>query len=465
MINPTNNEVFMPESPLRRVQARNECDGPAGERTIRRAGHFSPRRPGVPDFGLPAHRGRLTMTVAVLALVLTQAAVAGADEYAFDVTVTLDPDAECQPVRIEVEQDSRLLREMDWEVDESRGRWRGEPEPETDGERMNWQPASDGGWLSYCVDLDHRRRGDGYDSRVAEDFALFRGDDLVPAARTRTAAGAKSRTTLEFELPDDWSVVTRYREVDDDRFLAADPDRRFDRPTGWMVAGDLGVRRDRIADVRVAIAGPVDYGIRRMDLMAFLNFLMPEFEMLMPQLPERLVIVSAGDPLWRGGLSGPDSLYLHADRPVISGNGTSTLIHELIHVFMGAYGGPDDDWLSEGLAEFYAIELMYRAGGMTDARRDRAWRHLEDWGEDVERLRGVRAGGPVKARSAVFLRDLDEALRDDSDHSLDDILAGLTRHSGPLTLAGLREVCDDLEAGDACDVLDSDLLRLADDDD
>ena len=43
----------------------------------------------------------------------------------------------------------------------------------------------------------------------------------------------------------------------------------------------------------------------------------------------RLLIVSAGDPMWRGGLSGPSSMFLHSDRPLISENRTSTLLHEL----------------------------------------------------------------------------------------------------------------------------------------
>ena len=52
----------------------------------------------------------------------------------------------------------------------------------------------------------------------------------------------------------------------------AKAERRFDQPTGWIVTGALGVRRERIAGVRVAVAGPVDHNVRRLDTLAMLNW-------------------------------------------------------------------------------------------------------------------------------------------------------------------------------------------------
>ena len=39
---------------------------------------------------------------------------------------------------------------------------------------------------------------------------------------------------------------------------------------------------------------------------------------LLPDFPDRLTVVSATGPMWRGGLSAPASLYIHADLPLIS---------------------------------------------------------------------------------------------------------------------------------------------------
>src|SRR5690606_26023869 len=109
-------------------------------------------------------------------------------------------------------------------------------------------------------------------------------------------------------------------------------------------------------------------GMRRMDVLTLLTFTWPELRAVFPRDPDKLLIVGAGDPMWRGGLSAGNSLYMHADRPLVSENGTSSLLHELVHVVGRIYGKERSDWISEGLAEYYAIELLRRAGGLSDDR-------------------------------------------------------------------------------------------------
>src|SRR3546814_3722824 len=85
-------------------------------------------------------------------------------------------------------------------------------------------------------------------------------------------------------------------------------------------------------------------------------------------LPRKVLIVSAGDPMWHGGLSGPRSLFVHADRPLISENGSSTLMHEMVHVVTGLRAVSGDDWIVEGIAEYYSMVLINRSGMLSDAR-------------------------------------------------------------------------------------------------
>src|SRR3546814_11955514 len=82
-----------------------------------------------------------------------------------------------------------------------------------------------------------------------------------------------------------------------------------------------------------------------------------------------VVFVSAGDPMWHGGLSGPRSLFVHADRPLISENGSSTLMHEMVHVVTGLRAVSGDDWIVEGIAEYYSMVLLNRSGMLSDARQ------------------------------------------------------------------------------------------------
>jgi predicted metalloprotease with PDZ domain len=131
--------------------------------------------------------------------------------------------------------------------------------------------------------------------------------------------------------------------------------------------------------------------------------------------------------MWRGGLSGPRSLFLHADRPLISENGTSTLTHELTHVFTRIRGADGDDWIAEGMAEFYSIELLRRAGLLSDARADRAHDWMRSYGRNVESLTSDRSSGRRTARAVQLFRALDREIRSRTrdEHSLDDVVRAL----------------------------------------
>jgi len=302
-----------------------------------------------------------------------EAAAAPAPEelvYRLHYEVVLEPLRGTAQASVTLDQRRHLLREARFSL--SGRRWTafsGDGKIERRNDKLVWHPPETGGTLRWQVAPDHRR-GEGYDARMESGWAMFRGEDAFPAAATRTLKGAVSRSTLSIDAPRGWSVVTPYRK-EDGRYVIVNDERRFDRPTGWMVAGDLGVRRDTIAGVRVTVAGPVDQGVRRVDMLALLNWTLPEVVRLVPAFPDRLTLVSAGDPMWRGALSAPNSLYIHADRPLISENGTSTLLHELMHIALGRDTVRGDDWILEGLAEYYSIELLRRTGTVTP-RRSRA---------------------------------------------------------------------------------------------
>lgn len=113
---------------------------------------------------------------------------------------------------------------------------------------------------------------------------------------------------------------------------------------------------------------------------------------------------------------GPRSLYLHADRPILSENGTSTLIHELVHVVTRVRGEAGDDWIAEGLAEFYSIRLMRRSGLLTETRADKdAFDWMRNHGKAIKTLHAERSFGPRTARAVTLLRALDAEIRQRSN--------------------------------------------------
>ncbi|AOE84390.1 hypothetical protein [Pseudomonas sp. TCU-HL1] len=323
-----------------------------------------------------------------------------------------------------------------------------------------WVPGSGKASLSYKVRISHPR-GDGrFDARMTPDWALLRGDDLVPSARLDMLDGVDLLARLQFELPKGWqSVETGWSRVGKNRFRIDNPERMFDRPTGWILAGKLGSRRATLGATDVTVSSPVGEGMRRMDILTMLTFVWPHAQEVFPREPGKLLIVGANDPMWRGGLSAPNSYFMHSARPLVSENGTSSLVHELVHVLSRISDTDRSDWISEGVAEYYAIELVRRAGGLGDDRYEAIRKQLRQWSKKVDSLRGEQASGPVTARAVLLLQDLDKEirLRTDGKHSMDDVARGLMRLDKAST-KDFIEITENIMGG-ASDVLDTKLLR------
>ena len=399
--------------------------------------------------------GRRLIDAVLLLLLATGPGACGARAsgsdgvYPLEYLVELAPGTDSARVTLTL-ANAALVREMDFNIGSglydrfaSDSPWRREED------RLLWEPRGDPARLSYRVRISQQRPSSHsddaprYDALMTPDWAIFRGDDLVPPAAVTTAPGARAEARLVFELPPGWpSVNTEWREelpaegaeeVANRRvFLVDNPERRFDRPTGWMIAGKLGTRRDFLGTpetglTRVSVSAPRGTSLHRMDVLTFLNFVWPQVQGVIGELPEELLIVGGDDPLWLGGLSAAHSLFLHARRPLVSENGTSALMHELTHMLTRISGKKGDDWIAEGIAEFYAIEFIYRAGGMTTERRQRVLEHLREWSSDVSTLRKPASTGATTARAVLLLYDLDGEIRAATDgrRSLDDVVRAL----------------------------------------
>jgi hypothetical protein len=389
----------------------------------------------------------------VLGLALAAPAAAGAESaervYGLDYQAEFVPAETVVRVSVTVRQARDLLRQLRFAFDPDRyAGFAADGELEVVDGTVSWKPPPTGGALRYDWRPNHQRAAGAYDSLMENDWALFRGDDLLPPASARTLKGARSQARLRFKGPAGWSFITVYPRAEDagDWFEVMRPQRKFDRPVGWMAAGRLGVRWGDVGDVRVAVAGPVGHGVRRLDMLAFLRWNLPTLLDVFPEFPRRLLLVSAGDPMWRGGLSGPASLYIHAERPLISGNGTSTLLHELAHVAQGYGAAPGGDWIVEGMAEFYSLEIMRRSGTLSERRYERGLEKLEDWGGAADDLDAENSSGARTARAVSVMRELDAELRAATDgrHSLDDIARRFSRDNAAVDIDRLRAVAEEL---------------------
>lgn len=362
-------------------------------------------------------------------------------------------------VELRISQNRNLLRQLSMPLDAAMiSDVAGDGLVSTRDGRVHWEPPAEGGELRWFAKIDHLRIADGYDAMVSGEWALFRAEDVIPPTATRTLKGSVSRTTLVFDLPDGWSAVTEYFRRSN-VFNISNPDRRFDRPTGWIVLGDLGVRHETIAGVRVVVAAPVGHGVRRMDILAMLRWTLPELVRLLPDFPRRLTIVAAGDPMWRGGLSAPASFYVHAERPLISENGTSTIMHEALHVGLGTGAVNGADWIVEGLAEYYSLEILRRSGTIGEKRYRTARSKLAGWAREAKSLCADPAAGAVTARAVTLLAALDSEISSQSDgkHDLDDVVRAVAGSREKISAERLRDIARDLADGDSAVLSDNDL--------
>jgi hypothetical protein len=356
-------------------------------------------------------------------------------------TAWIKPDEPLATVRIRLNPHPEWVRWMRLNAEPERySGFKGSGEVESKGGRVTWRPPARDAWLQYRVNLQSKRASGRFDGLVTSGWALFRADDLVPPVHLDMEDGTQSKAKLALDLPDGWSAATPFPRYKSGRYNLDNPRRLFDRPIGWLLLGKIGARRETVGGTRLTVAAPLDTGVRRMDMLAFLRWTLPTMQALFPRFPTRLLVVSAGDPMWRGALSGPNSLFVHADRPLISENATSTLLHELVHVAMRAQSTPGADWIVEGLAEYYSLEVLRRSGAISDERFEKAHRNLAEWGKAAERLDVPRSSGARTARAVGALRAIDAEIRSLSkgDASLDDVARAMAEEGRPVTIEVFR---------------------------
>jgi hypothetical protein len=172
-----------------------------------------------------------------------------------------------------------------------------------------------------------------------------------------------------------------------------------------------------------------------------------------------LLIVGANDPMWRGSLSAHESIYLNSRLPLVGENGRSPLVRELAQVFGRINDQQRSDWISEGFAEYYAIELVRRAGGMSDERYEDLHGKLVKDSQKVTSLRGEQINPAQVAKAVVLLQELDREIRlkTRNKRSLDDVLRG-AMHLGSIDTKQFVQLSESV-LGESSKVLDSGLLR------
>jgi hypothetical protein len=350
-----------------------------------------------------------------------------------DYQVRLLPQSGQAEVRLTL-ADGSVVRSLDFDLGKggaysdflADGQWQAQ------NGRGVWRPAPGKTSLSYRVLLDQQPRSTTHETRITPHWALFRGEQLVPPARLDQQDGTELVARLAFDLPKGWkSVETAWPRISRQKFRIDDVSRLFDRPTGWMLAGNLGSRRARLGETEVTVAAPQGQGMRRMDTLTLLTFIWPQLQAVFPRNPNKLLVVGARDEMWRGALPGYNSLYLHSTGPLISESGNSPLLRELVQLFAQINDRDASDWLGESFTDYYATELLRRAGGLSDDRYATLQARLHKRAAKVSHLNGDKADAAQVARGVLLLQALDREIRlhNHDKRSLDDVARALMRLS------------------------------------
>ena len=404
------------------------------------------------------------LRASLIGLLALSAPVWAAKKVDLDYHVRLLPQSDQAEVRLTLAK-GEAVRSIDFDLGDGShysdfkadGQWQLTPGKQTRG---LWRPIGDKPSLTYRVTISHGRKSGSFDTRMTPSWALLRGDDLVPPARLDQQDGVELVSRLQFELPNGWqSVETAWPRIGKNKFRIDNPSRLFDRPTGWMLAGHLGSRRTRLGETEVTVASPQGQGMRRMDVLTLLTFVWPQVQAVYPRHPKKLLIVGANDPIWRGSLGAHESIYLNTRLPLVSESGSSALVRELAQVFGRINDEQRSDWISEGFAEYYAIELLRRAGGMSDERYQALQTKLTKDSQKVTSLRGEQISPAQLAKAVIVLQELDREIRlkTRNKRSLDDVLRG-AMHLGTVSTKEFVQLAESV-LGESSKVLDSALLQ------
>ncbi len=407
-------------------------------------------------------RGRHRIAFAVWLSLLGAAATfqsayaANAREYQAQFLVQMRAGDQAATARIRILQPDRRLKQLRLTMPEPAfSAVRGDGRVSRAGDVVTWEVPARGGELRYKAVITHRRNDKGYDALATDDWAMFRLDDVFPPAAAVHTRNARGRGELLFDLPSGWSSVSPYLPDADGRVAFSNPRRRYARPVGWALVGRIGARMDVIGPTTVRVAAPRGQNAQRVPMLALIRATLPILQEELPQVPAYLLILTADDPMWRGGLSAGNSFFIHADRPLISENGTSTLVHELLHVLAPVPAQRNHDWIDEGLAEYLGLVLLRRGQVISPERFDHAVATFRRRGAGVSSMVTPAASGRITARAVAIFHDLDQELRRRSPDGSDifELLRRMMREPEPLDITRLRALAADIIGGKPAEAL------------
>jgi hypothetical protein len=337
-------------------------------------------------------------------------------------------------------------------------------EPDNDG--LLWTPGKPYAHLSYRVQVNHARgRQLRFDSYASTDWIVTRAHDLFPRIDVDclpdTKWPPKSRARLIFRLPPGWRSAAALTPLGTDTYQLSDPGKILDRPRGWFALGKFDLDRQEIARIMVELARAPGAKLAAKDILRFLDQTLPALQKLLHAEPANLLVVSAPDPMWHGGISSEHSFFIHAGRPLRTPDKTSPYLHELFHVLQPYKPAADADWIEEGLAEFYSLELQRRAGLIDAAAFARALEYFQRYGLWNVDLTLQQDNAATNNSAPLVMYALDQRIQRATagKKRLDDVVTLLAQEGGEVSTARFLQVVNQVSGKKFTKFFDHHVMR------
>lgn len=416
----------------------------------------------------PRTTARAPLTLAVWVVLLAACGdVAAKDTFSIDYIVTVSatrPDI--AEVRLELagiqEVRELRLRFPPSRFDEFQGTGKLEPGPD----RLLWRPGKPYAHLTYRVQVNHVRGQQlRFDSYAGPDWVVSRARDLFPRIDIDCVPDSKdppkSRARLIFRLPPGWRSAAALTPLGTDIYQLNEPGKILDRPRGWFVLGKFNLDRQEIAQTMVELARLPGSALSPKETFRFLDQTLPGLKRLLHAEPATLLLVSAPDPMWHGGISGEHSFFMHAGRPLRTPDKTSPYLHELFHVLQPYKPAPDADWVEEGLAEFYSLELQRRAGLIDAAAYTRALGYFARYGSWNVDLTRQQDNAATNNSAPLLMHVLDQRIQRATagKRRLDDVVAQLAQEGREVSTTGFLQAVNHVSGKSFSKFFDRHVLR------
>lgn len=326
------------------------------------------------------------------------------------------------------------------------------------GSDVIWTPERLNASLEYEVILPHERKKGVYDSFGKKDWFITRTNDLFAYKKFAFRRSAKSLTTVSFDLPSGWDVETEMLPLGQDSYRTQSfPGHRYEWPTGWVIFGRIERTIAKADDVVITIAYPKAF-LENTSLVAISGNILPMspaerfakkmvqareiyekviplMKKFLPQYARRFLIIYGEKPMWMGGLSGENSLFINRRIANLSKDYSSTLVHEYFHVCQGfKKNKKDGEWLVEGLAEYFSL-LLLKEAGITTPQQFRvgieSYKKNGQW--NVNLAKSFKKAVLYENAPLIFYT-LDEMIKEKTQgqKSLKNVMAALATYAEPV---------------------------------